>query len=449
MGRAQMTPFDPPFANDGFDHDPLTDLIGMGSALSRIAAWQARAARHNEQAPIHAMLLCFERFSALNLAFGRAVGDRALVAAAGQMLNFAREELGSQWLVARITGNTFLIAVNEPMSRKRWQWLAEELSCALAQPIEMPGEASPAHQIRLRQRTALSRSTPGEEPQRVLTRLAEALETSSPPMGGMPVWVDGAVSPPGRGAAQLEADLLAALEGDEIEILYQPQFASDSGAIVGAEALARWRHPQIGPIGAVGLFAIAERSGLGAPLSRRIVRAALDEAHTWPGHLRLSLNVTAADLADRNFANRLRSTLDVTRFSPHRLTLEITEQELVRDLESSARILRALTGLGIAIALDDFGAGFCNFRYLKVLPLKYLKLDRCMVDDIATDPRDLAVLRGIVAMAQALGLEVVAEGIEHDAQRQVVAREGCSSWQGFLGSEPISSARFRALAAGS
>ena len=441
-----MTPIDPPFALFDLEHDPLTDLVGTSSALARIAAWQAQSVTKRAVAPIHSMLVCFERFSAFNIAFGRAIGDRALAISAGRMLHFAREELGAAWLVARVTGNTFLIAVNEPLSRSRWQWLAEELSCALAQPIEMPGEEGSVHQVRLRQRISLSRSAPGEEPQRILTRLAEALETSSPPSAATPIWVDGTVSPPGRGAAQLEADLLAALEGEEIEVRYQPQFASGDGAIAGAEALARWNHPQVGPIGAVGLFAIAERAGLGAALSRRIVRSALEEARAWPDPLRLSLNVTAADLRDRTFADRLCRVLDVTRFSPHRLTLEITEQELVRDLESSARVLSALTDLGIAIALDDFGAGFCNFRYLKVLPLRYLKLDRCMLDGIANDPSDLAVLRGIVAMAQALGLEVVAEGIETEVQRQVIAREGCATWQGFLGSEPISAARFASLA---
>ena len=125
--------------------------------------------------------------------------------------------------------------------------------------------------------------------------------------------------------------------------------------------------------------------------------------------------------------------------------MEITEQVLVADLDRTAERLRQLAGRGIRIALDDFGAGFCNFHYLKRLPLHALKLDRSMIEGIAEDPRDLAVLRGILAMARALGLEVVAEGVEYEAQRAAIAREGCSSWQGFLGARPMTAPEFAAL----
>jgi EAL domain-containing protein (putative c-di-GMP-specific phosphodiesterase class I) len=129
------------------------------------------------------------------------------------------------------------------------------------------------------------------------------------------------------------------------------------------------------------------------------------------------------------------------------VTLEITEQALVADLDGSARRLRALTKLGMRVALDDFGAGFCNFKYLKRLPLHYLKLDRSMVEGIDVDARDLAVLRGIISMARALGLEVIAEGIERESQRQAIAREGCVAWQGFLGARPLPAEEFAQAAA--
>jgi EAL domain-containing protein (putative c-di-GMP-specific phosphodiesterase class I) len=147
--------------------------------------------------------------------------------------------------------------------------------------------------------------------------------------------------------------------------------------------------------------------------------------------LRLSLNVTAADLAERSFCDAVASAITAANLAPERLTLEITEQVLVADLERSAERLQQLADLGIRIALDDFGAGFCNFGYLKRLPLHYLKLDRSMVEGIDDSARDLAVLRGILSMAHALGLEVIAEGIERESQRQTVGREGCAAWQGF------------------
>ncbi len=243
----------------------------------------------------------------------------------------------------------------------------------------------------------------------------------------------------------IAADLRAALARDEIEILFQPQFASSDGRLVGAEALARWRHPQRGRIGADKLFAMAEQAGLVEELSHRIARAALGTAGNWPVPLRLSLNVTAADVAAGNFAENIAGAVAEAGFPPEHLTLEITEQVLVADLDRTAERLRQLARLGIRIALDDFGAGFCNFHYLKRLPIHALKLDRSMIEGIIEDPRDLAVLRGIVAMARALRLEVVAEGVEREEQRAAIAREGCAMWQGFLGAKPLTVAQFAEL----
>jgi len=231
--------------------------------------------------------------------------------------------------------------------------------------------------------------------------------------------------------------LRAAIEREEIEVLFQPQFASADGTLVGAEALARWRHPERGVIAGDKLFAIAERAGLVERLSHFVARQALNTAGNWPVPLRLSLNVTAADVVAGDFAATIADAVAGAGFAPEHLTLEITEQVLVADLERTADGLRKLADLGIRIALDDFGAGFCNFHYLKRLPIHALKLDRSMIEGIAEDPRDLEVLRGILAMAKALGLDVVAEGIEREEQRAAIVREGCAVWQGFLGARAM------------
>jgi EAL domain-containing protein (putative c-di-GMP-specific phosphodiesterase class I) len=211
---------------------------------------------------------------------------------------------------------------------------------------------------------------------------------------------------------------------------------------VGAEALVRWNHRVHGTLAGDALVAIAQGGGIARRLSRHIARAALRAARGWPGELRLSLNITAMDLHDRSFGEELLAMLGETGFPPERLTLEITEQALVVDLKGSAARLNRLAATGICIALDDFGAGFCNFRYLKVLPLHALKLDRSMIEGVPQDGRDLAVLRGIVAMADGLGLKVIAEGIETEMQRDVVVREGCHAWQGYLGGRPVPAAQF-------
>ena len=183
-------------------------------------------------------------------------------------------------------------------------------------------------------------------------------------------------------------------------------------------------------------------------LSRHILHKALEAGRGWPDGLRLSVNVTPADLAIPGFAEEFVRMVGETGFAAQRLTLELTEQVLLGDLERCAAQLTILREAGMKIALDDFGAGFCNFRYLKVLPLDTLKLDRAMVEGIEDSADDLAVLRGIVAMARALGLAVTAEGIETEAQRRIVAEEGCAVYQGFLRAAPMGAEEFARLACG-
>jgi len=249
-----------------------------------------------------------------------------------------------------------------------------------------------------------------------------------------------------RGGGRRVEELATALAQNQVEILFQPQFASGDGTLIGAEALSRWNHPRLGRIGAEALFDIAERAGHASDLTRHIAGRALAVAAAWPKPLRLSLNVTASDLAEPDFADTIAEALSRAGFSPERLTLEITEQALVRDLDRSAAQLERLAARGVRIALDDFGAGFCNFDYLKRLPLHVLKLDRSMVQGIADNERDLAVLRGILALAKALSLKVLAEGIETEEQRAAIAREGCEKWQGFLGGAAMTADEFALIA---
>lgn len=252
--------------------------------------------------------------------------------------------------------------------------------------------------------------------------------------------------PPGVSPGVLEADLLRALDRREIEVLFQPQFSCVSGAVVGAEALARWQHPTLGAIGARDLFAVAERAGLVAPLSRHVVARALEDAATWPESLTLSLNITPEELGDPRFAADFAVLIGQSEITPQRLMLEITEDLLLRNLAQAASALRALRSLGFRTALDDFGAGFCNFRYLRELPLDALKLDGTMVEGVPADNTALAVLRAIVALAKALKLAVYAEGIEDEIQRAAITAEGCDYWQGFLRAQPMPSEKVMALA---
>jgi EAL domain-containing protein (putative c-di-GMP-specific phosphodiesterase class I) len=244
---------------------------------------------------------------------------------------------------------------------------------------------------------------------------------------------------PGVRLETLDADLLLALDRHEIEVLFQPQFACATGELAGAEALARWQHPTLGVIGASDLFAIAERAALVAPLSRHVIARALEEAARWPHRLTLSLNITPEELGDPRFAAEFAAVIGRSEIAPERLMLEITEDVLLHNLAQAAAALKALRTLGFRTALDDFGAGFCNFRYLRELPLDALKLDKAMLDGVPDDPKAVAVLRAIMQLARAFDLTVYAEGIESEAQRAAVVLEGGDYWQGFLRAQPMPS----------
>lgn len=421
--------------------DALTGLPGVEAVRARIAEWLAEGAASGAPPRIHALMLGIRRFDTVNLAYGAAGGDAALTEVAARMAGFAAEELDGPWLVARGGGGNFLIVADEACSRERWQFFAEQLAEAVARPIAMPSGL-----LRLSPRIALLRGLAAEGVDSMLDRLGHALDSAKRQQGQRLAWADGESTRPGRTTAELEADLLGAIDRDEIEVLFQPQFGLPADLLTGAEALARWNHPRLGRIGAGALFAIAERTDHVAPLTRHIAARAMAAAKGWPGALRLSLNVTPADLGAPGYVRELLASVTDTGFAPDRLTLEVTEQALLHDVALAARMLGDLSRHGIRVALDDFGAGFCNFRYLKLLPLHYLKLDRSMIDGITSDPRDLAVLRAIVAMAGALDLDVIAEGVENEEQRRMIAAEGCRFWQGFLRAQPMSAADFLALA---
>ncbi|MBX7540294.1 EAL domain-containing protein [Qipengyuania sphaerica] len=415
--------------------DALTGLGDLSQLRRTVGAWCAEWPDSSGPCPIHAMLISLGRIDTVNVAFGETVVDGALVEIAQRIRHFAADELESDaWMAVRISGGNFLLATRADCSRERWQWLAEALADALAAPIAHPENGG---SLRLWPRIALMRTGENDDVDSMLDRLSEVTARMRLSHGRRIEWSSGIVASAARSNIQLEADLLAAIDRDEIEILFQPQYSLVDDRIIGAEALARWHHPIVGRIGAGSLFQIAERADHVAHLSRHIAKRALEAAIEWPEHLRLSINITPADLAVDNFAIDFARLAERVGFPLSRVTLEIIEQVLLADLDRVSRVLQQLKVLDVRIALDDFGAGFCNFRYLKVLPIDCIKLDRSMVEGVLDDERDRAVFRAIMGMAKALDLRVLVEGIETEKQRNFVAAEDCEYYQGFLRAQPM------------
>lgn len=421
-------------------HDRLTGLGNLLHLRQSVATWCENWPQEAGPCPLNAMMITLGRMDTVNVAFGETVGDVALAEIAHRIRHFAIDELESDaWMAARISGGTFLLVARAQSTGERWQWLAEALADALAAPISNPDGGS---SLRLWPRIALMRAGENDDVDTMLDRLSEVTALMRHLPGRRIDWSSGNIAQSGRSNIELEADLLAAIDRDEIEILFQPQYSLVDDRLIGAEALARWHHPIVGRIGAASLFNIAERVDHVAQLSRHIATRAMEAATHWPRTLRLSLNITPADLAIDNFAIELARLADKIGFPLSRVTLEITEQVLLCDLDRVSQLLQQLKILDAQVALDDFGAGFCNFRYLKVLPIDCIKLDRSMIEGVLDDDRDRAVFRAIMGMAKALDLRVLVEGIETEAQRSFVAAEDCEYYQGFLRAEPMAAAAF-------
>jgi EAL domain-containing protein (putative c-di-GMP-specific phosphodiesterase class I) len=206
--------------------------------------------------------------------------------------------------------------------------------------------------------------------------------------------------------------------------------------VSGYEVLARWRHPERGAVDPATFISIAQEAGLIGDLFLNVLRRACRQSRDWPGAPRIALNVAAAQLKDAALPQKILRVLTECRFPSRRLEVEITEDALVGDLDAARAILASLKNLGIAIALDDFGAGYSSLRHLRELPFDVLKIDRSFVQAMGEDEEALSIVRTIVRLAKDLGLGLIAEGVETEAQKNALKALGCERAQGFLLGRP-------------
>ena len=393
---------------------------------------------------LHAMLIGLRRMSAINATYGAAVGDVALEAIEQRLARHSARLSGGTALTLRLSGGDFLVAHVMHEDRVGWQVTAERLLRVISEPLDAAG-----HRLRLTARAALAIARPDENPLSLLDRLSAGLAAARESAAEPVRWADRQSDNAPDSGYRLEQEIVHAIERDEITVLFQPQFSVHGGDITGAEALARWQHPQHGEIGAGTLFAIADKADFTRLLSRHIRLRAMEQASAWTGvlaNLRLSLNVTAEDLGEKGFAARELAMIAASGFDARRLTLEMTESALVPDLTRAAARFASLREAGLRIAVDDFGTGYSSLLYLKRLPLDYLKLDHAMTRDIGGAEADRIIVRSIIAMAKALDLKVIAEGVESDAQLEALREEGCDYFQGFLRGKAMEADVFSAFA---
>lgn len=415
------------------ERDYLTGLSNRRAAQR----WIARMLDGMEKAGPVLILLSIGQFDRMNAAYGQMAGNALLGRIGRRIERLVEEEEGGGVMLARIAGTEFLIGLPRETGAERAAFLAHRLIGAVARPF-----SAGDHLIRLTARCGISEALAGDDEGRLLRRAGAALadaKMSDSHSVRVRIRDDRSLAVDDD---QLETDLRLALDRGEIEIVFQPQYAMADDALTGVEALARWNHPRFGALGASALFAAAERSDYLLPLSTHIQRRALEIAAGWPAelaHLRLAINVTAADIAQPDYFDIFMAQLEASGFPHHRLTVEITESGLIEDLAAAAALLAKWRAAGLRVAIDDFGTGYSSLAYLKSLPLDYLKIDSGLAKDITGSERDSIIVRGVIEMAKSLGLGVVAEGVETEQQLALLARKGCDFYQGFLRSGAVAS----------
>jgi EAL domain-containing protein (putative c-di-GMP-specific phosphodiesterase class I) len=239
----------------------------------------------------------------------------------------------------------------------------------------------------------------------------------------------------------LENDLRLAMAREEFVLHYQPKMDLKTGAIIGVEALIRWRHPVRGLVSPAQFIPIAEDCGFIVPIGRWALGEACRQARAWQDAglppMCIAVNISAVELRARDFVAGVRAILTETGIEPRHLELELTETFLMQDLESTSAVLRALKDMGVHLALDDFGTGYSSLSYLKRFPIDTLKIDRSFVSDLTTDADDASIVNAVISMGKSLHMGVVAEGVETREQLEFLREQGCPEAQGYYFSQPL------------
>jgi len=248
---------------------------------------------------------------------------------------------------------------------------------------------------------------------------------------------------------RIEHGLRRALDQDELEVWFQPQFSLTSGMLIGSEALMRWRSPERGLVSPNEFIAIAEETGLILLLGEWVLRQSCRHAVEWRERGleagSISVNVAGPQIERGGFFNIVESVLRETGWQAERLELEITESFLLRNAEQAMDVVNKLSGLGVKVAIDDFGTGYSSLSYLKYLRVNKLKLDQSFVRDLPDNRDDAAITRAIIALGHSLDFSVIAEGVENESQREFLKQEGCDQAQGYLYSQPLPAAEFESF----
>ncbi len=428
-------------------YDPLTQLPNRRLLLDRLHHALAATERTGLRCAI--LFLDLDHFKTLNDTLGHDVGDCMLQQAARRLRDCVRRSD----TVARFGGDEFAVIL-ERLAADRDQAIAqaskvsEKIRAALAHPYEL---AEHERHITASIGMTLFGDDRDDSADDVMKRADLAMYQAKDSGRGTVRVFDPSMRAAVQSRVALEDALRKALDAGEIVPWFQPQFDAEGG-LIGAEALARWLPADGDPVSPAEFIPVAEETGLIIPLGNAVLEDACVRIAAWSSraelaHMDVSVNVSARQFHNPDFVEQVRTIVKRTGVPTHRLWLELTESLLLADIEDTIRKMTALRADGVRFTLDDFGTGYSSLAYLKRLPLDQLKIDQGFVRDALTDPNDAAIVRTIIVLAHTMGMQVVAEGVETEEMRAMLAADGCTIYQGFLYSPALPADRFEEMAA--
>ena len=419
-------------------HDPLTRLPNRRLLQQHIESALIEAEQRGSRFAV--MFMDLDGFKQVNDAYGHQTGDALLVAVAERTSQLLR----ANDVLARLGGDEFVMVVNIEGD--------EDVAALASRIINAIGSSRlvPSHELQVTASIGIAICPDHAATERHLMGYADSAMYQAKEAGrnGFAVFAEW-MNDSAEQQFRLLADLRSAIGTDQLFLHYQPKLSVARHTVAGAEALIRWKHPEQGLIPPDRFIRLAERSGIINEIGRWALNEACRQLRQWhdAGHdnWTMSVNLSPIQFSAPQLLNEVRDVLARHRIEPRRLILEITESTVMRDTETSLRLLQALARLGVGISIDDFGTGYSSLLYLKRLPASEIKIDHAFVRELENSSEDVVIVSAIVALGHALDMDIVAEGVETAGQRAYLERLGCDYLQGYLLGHPVDPVRFKQL----
>jgi len=412
-------------------HDVLTGLANRSLLIDHIDISLAQANRHHEKIAI--LFLDLDRFKLINDTLGHEAGDE-LLQQVGERLNHC---VRGGDLVARLGGDEFVVVLNYISSEEEVCVIAKKIIALFVTPFNIAGQ-----QNYITTSIGICLYPLDADDTQTLIKKADTAMYHAKDQGKNNFqFFTEELNQRLTQRVDLEKSLRKAIKNGNFELYYQPQIPTNKDSIFGLEALIRWIHPEKGIISPADFIPIAEETGLIIPLGEWILKTACQQLQQWRNqgleNLKVSVNLSAIQFNDKDLLKQIKTALTESSLPPQYLVCELTESMMMENIEAHIQVLESIKKLGIQISIDDFGTGYSSLSYLKRFPIDELKIDKSFVDDIEFSHDDKNIVRSIITLGHNLGLEIVAEGVETEAQLNFLQENNCNYIQGYYFSKPL------------